>query len=105
MATVRIRASEDAQLSEQALSRLAALKDRPVDTSDIPESSPLELREIARQIREKRKKRMFTLRLETAAIEWWKSLGEGYTGIMSRLLEEAWRHPDWIKQCLESGRG
>ena len=102
MATIRIATTENDQLSAESLSRLALLKDRPVDTSDIPESSPSELQEIARQIREKRKKRMFTLRLETATIEWWRSLGEGYTGIMSRLLEEACRRPDWIKQCLSS---
>jgi uncharacterized protein (DUF4415 family) len=100
MAIVRIKATEKDQLSEEALVRLAVLKDRPVDTSDIPEASHRELREIARQVREKRKKRMFSLRLETATIEWWQSLGEGYTGLMARLLEEATRRPEWIRQCL-----
>jgi uncharacterized protein (DUF4415 family) len=100
MATIRVTATEKDQLSEESLTRLAALPDRPVDTSDIPESSPGELREIARQVREKRKKRMFSLRLETVTIEWWQSLGDGYTGVMARLLEEATRHPEWIRQCL-----
>jgi uncharacterized protein (DUF4415 family) len=100
MAIVRISASENDQISEESLARLAALRDRPVDTSDIPESSPDELREIARKVREKRKKRMFTLRLEASTIEWWQSLGDGYTGVMSRLLAEAWKHPEWIRQCL-----
>jgi uncharacterized protein (DUF4415 family) len=100
MAIVRTKSTENEQLSEESLARLAALKDRPVDTSDIPEANPQELREITRQIREKRKKRMFSLRLQTATIEWWKSLGEGYTSIMARLLEEARKHPEWISQCL-----
>jgi uncharacterized protein (DUF4415 family) len=99
MAIVRITASENDLIPEASLVRLAALKDRPIDLSDIPESSPEELREIARQVREKRKKKMFSLRLATSTIEQWKTLGEGYTGIMSRLLAEAWKHPDWIRQC------
>jgi uncharacterized protein (DUF4415 family) len=100
MAIVRTKAAEDEELSEVSLARLAALKNRPVDTSNIPEANQQELREITRQIREKRKKRMFSLRLQTATIQWWKSLGDGYTGIMARLLEEATKHPEWISQCL-----
>jgi len=100
MAIVQTKATEDQQLSEESLARLTALQKRPVDTSDIPEANPEELREITRQVREKRKKRMFSLRLQTATIEWWKSLGDGYTGVMAKLLEEARKHPEWISQCL-----
>jgi uncharacterized protein (DUF4415 family) len=86
--------------SPEALSRIAATDGRPVDTSDIPEASPRELKEIARRVRENRKKRMFSLRLENTTIEWWQSLGTGYTGIMARFLGEARVHPDWVKSCL-----
>ena len=100
MATVRITATEKDLLSEVSLARLAALHNRPVDTSDIPEANQEELREITRQVREKHKKKMFSLRLETTTIEWWQTMGEGYTSLMARLLDEATRHPDWIRQCL-----
>ena len=100
MATVRTTTTEKDLLSEESLARLAALHNRPVDTGDIPEANPEELREITRQVREKRKKRMFSLRLETTTIAWWQSLGDGYTSLMARLLEEATRRPEWIKQCL-----
>ncbi len=100
MAIIRTTAAESDFLSDESLARLAALRDRPVDTSDIPELSPPELREMARQLREKRKKVMFSLRLESATVDWWKSLGNGYTGVMSRLLDEARKHPDWIELCL-----
>ncbi|MDR0879016.1 MAG: BrnA antitoxin family protein [Treponema sp.] len=86
--------------SPEALSRIAATDGRPVDTSDIPEASPGELKEIARQARAKRKKRMFSLRLENATIEWWQSLGVGYTGVMARFLDKARLHPDWVRSCL-----
>ena len=106
MGMVRSTATEnDLLLSEEAIAELAALEGRPIDTSDIPELTPRELQEAARKAREKRKKRMFSLRLPAATIQWWQSLGEGYTGVMARLLEEAWRHPDWIKLCLQDNSG
>ena len=61
MGIVRTTATENDVLSEESLARLEALKDRPIDCSDIPELTPKELQEIYRQIREKRKKRMFSL--------------------------------------------
>jgi uncharacterized protein (DUF4415 family) len=100
MAIVKVSMNLLDKPSPETLDRLAALDGKPVDTSDIPEASPEELQEIARQVREKRKKRMFSLRLEAGTIHWWQSLGEGYTGIMARLLEEAIRHPEWIRECI-----
>jgi uncharacterized protein (DUF4415 family) len=88
--------------SAKTLARIKALDNRPVDTSDISEANPEELIQIAALIREKRKKRMFSLRLTNETIEWWQQLGEGYTAIMARLLEEAKAHPEWIKLCLQS---
>jgi hypothetical protein len=50
---------------------------------------------------EMRKKQMFSLRLQTSTIKWWKQhVGDGYTGVMSRLLEKATKHPEWIKDCF-----
>jgi uncharacterized protein (DUF4415 family) len=97
---VRRIANEGDSLSEESASRLATLEGRPIDTSDIPEASPEELKEMARILRGKRKKQMFSLRLANETIVWWRRLGEGYTGVMARLLEEAKNHPEWIKLCL-----
>ena len=101
MALVRKIVSDTDVLSTETLARMTALENRPVDTSDIPESTPEELREIRRQLREKRKKYMYSLRLEKDTIEWWQSLGAGYTRIMAYLLAEAKNHPEWIKECLQ----
>ena len=110
MAMVRYTIDTDnpPQLSEESLLRMAALKDRPIDYSDIPEESDEEweqgvLRGI--QIRAKQrekllKKQMFSLRLQKGTIAWWKSLGDGYTSIMARLLDEATRNPEWVEKCL-----
>jgi uncharacterized protein (DUF4415 family) len=100
MGMVRFTLTEDFQSSEESLKRLAALKDRPIDYSDIPESTPEEMEEMRLLAMQKRKKQMFSLRLQTSTIEWWKTLGNGYTTIMARLLDEARKHPEWIKMCL-----
>jgi hypothetical protein len=101
MGMVKYTLTEDSQLSEESLERLAALKDRPIDFSDIPELTPKELTAIRRQREEDRKKLMFSLRLQNGTIKWWKrTIGEGYTTVMARLLDNATRHPEWIKECL-----
>jgi len=100
MGIVRVIATERDQLSEESLERLASLKDRPIDFSDIPENTSEELEEMRLLAIEKRRKQMFSLRLQTSTINWWKALGNGYTSIMARLLDEATRHPEWIKKCL-----
>jgi len=88
------------QISEESIARLNSLDDRPIDYSDIPEYTIEEMQEMRRMALEIRKKQMFSLRLQTSTINWWKSLGSGYTGIMARLLDEATKHPEWIKMCL-----
>jgi uncharacterized protein (DUF4415 family) len=101
MAIVRKTLNKNTELSPESLARLEALKDRPVDFSDIPESTPEELELIRMHLRQKRPKRsMFSLRLPVDTIAWWKQMGPGYTAVMTRLLDEARNHPDWIKSCL-----
>ena len=100
MGMVRHTITEDSKLSEESLKRLAALKDRPIDFSDIPETTPEEIAEIRRQIDEGRRQ-MFSLRLQNGTLKWWKRvIGVGYTTVMSRLLDKATKHPEWIKECL-----
>jgi len=79
---------------------MAALKDRPIDYSDIPKNTHEEMEEMRLMAIEKRKKQMFSLRLKTSTIDWWKSLGDGYTGVMARFLDNARNHPDWVIKCL-----
>jgi len=98
---VRYTLTQDSKLSEESLKRLAALKDRPIDFSDIPELTPEEIAEIKRAKDEGRKKQMFSFRVQNGTIKWWKRMiGEGYTTIMARLLDKATKHPEWIKECL-----
>jgi uncharacterized protein (DUF4415 family) len=90
------------QLSEESLARLSALKNRPIDYSDIPELTDEQVADIKRQIEEGKNKQMFSLRLQKRTIKWWRdTIGIGYTTAMGRLLDEARRHPEWIKESLK----
>ena len=96
-------------LSEESLLRMAALKDRPIDYSDIPKRTREELQrgrllaiqKRAEQREKLMKKQMFSLRLQKGTIDWWKSLGSGYTGLMARLLDKTKEHPEWLEECLQ----
>jgi uncharacterized protein (DUF4415 family) len=94
--------SEEARnLSEKSIAELMALENRPIDYSDDREMTREELRAGRLMAVEMRKKQMFSLRLQTSTIDWWKQhVGEGYTGVMARLLDKATKHPEWIKDCL-----
>jgi len=104
MGMVRVTLTGNETVTEEGLKRMAALKDRPIDFSDIPETTDEELEAVKRQIAEGRRNReMFSLRLYNGTIEWWrKNIGAGYTNVMSLLLYEARKHPEWIKKALKS---
>jgi uncharacterized protein (DUF4415 family) len=93
---------KEEKTSYEKSGKLAESKAKQSNVSDIPQQAPHEeLKAIAKQRREKRKKKMFSLRLYVDTIEWWKTtFGEGYTGVMSRFLEEAKNYPDLVKKCL-----
>ena len=59
-----------------------------------------ELKNIAQQRREGAKKTIVSLRLTNKTLEKAKSLGKGYTGILSRLLDLAIEDPEMLKKCV-----
>lgn len=59
-----------------------------------------ELKSIAQQRREEAKKTIISLRLNNKTLEKAKSLGKGYTGILSRLLDLAIEDPEMLKKCV-----
>jgi len=73
---------------------------RPVKYSkDAPKLTAEELAEFKKINAEGRKKVNCTLRLSKTSLDWWKSLGDGYTAAMSRVLEEAQNYPELLK-CI-----
>ncbi|MCL2832670.1 MAG: BrnA antitoxin family protein [Treponema sp.] len=79
--------------------RTAAIK--PIHyTDDAPCLTDSELAEFKKINAENRRKVNCTLRLSRASLDWWKSLGDGYTAAMSRMLEEAQNYPELIKKII-----
>lgn len=70
---------------------------------DCPELTDEELSEFKRVSglrRAQRRKQTVTVRLSPQALTKAKSLGKGYTSILSRILETALNDNDMIKKCL-----
>jgi hypothetical protein len=92
----------EAELGGAVADREGRYKDatglRPSEDSVL---SPQQLEKIAQVAKERRERVMFSLRLSRTSINWWKSLGKGYTGLMTKFLEEAPNHPEWVKIVVE----
>jgi uncharacterized protein (DUF4415 family) len=74
---------------------------RPVTyTGDAPRLTATELAEFRKANAEGRERVMCTLRVQRSTLDWWKSLGGGYTSVMARILDEARNYPELLKKCL-----
>lgn len=91
-------------LTPSQIEMLTALASRPVTPDeDCPELTPEQLaqfRRISAVKREERCKQTVTLRLSPQALKRAKSLGKGYTSILSRILENALENPEIIRRNL-----
>lgn len=91
-------------LSPAQAEMLSKLESRPVTPDeDCPELTVEQLaqfRRISAANREERCKQTVTLRLSPQALRRAKSLGKGYTSVLSRILESALEDPDILKQHL-----
>ena len=83
------------------IAEIHAAAARPVKyTDEVPKLTAEELSEFKKTNAEGRKKVNCTLRLYKTSLDWWKSLGDGYTAAMSRVLEEARNYPDLLKRII-----
>ena len=85
-----------------AMLKRAAEMPFPAD-SEYPEFTDEELRQFTRiseERRSDRQKQTVTLRLSPQALKKAKSLGKGYTSVLSRILEWALDDPEIIKSNL-----
>lgn len=91
-------------LTDEQKKMLEELKTRPVTPDDdCPELTAEQLKQFARvseKNREERRKQTVTLRLSPQAVRTAKSLGKGYTSILSRILENALTDAELIKHYL-----
>lgn len=79
--------------------RVAAKK--PITYTNLaPRLTDEELAQFRKVNAENRKKITCTLRITKKSLDWWKSLGNGYTGAMARMLEDAQNHPEILKRII-----
>lgn len=91
-------------LTDAQIEMLTALAEKPaVPDEDCPELTEEQLsqfRKISAANREERCKQTVTLRLSPQALRKARSLGKGYTSVLSRILENALNNPDMIRRNL-----
>jgi len=90
--------------SQEQIEMLTKAAKLPIhEEAEYPEFSETELlqfKRISGVRRAGRQKRTVTLRLSPQALEKARSLGKGYTSVLSRILEKALADADIIKQNL-----
>lgn len=91
-------------LSSAQTEMLNKLESKPITSDeDCPELTMEQLaqfRRISAANREERCKQTVTLRLSPQALKRAKSLGKGYTSVLSRILESALENPDIVRHHL-----
>ena len=91
-------------LSEDQIKMLEALKDtEPSYDEDCPELSDEELKEFKRAVdiqKDNNRRETVTLRLPAKTLKKAKSLGKGYTSILSRIIEKTLDDVEMLKKCL-----
>lgn len=94
----------NAPLTVEQKQMLEALKTRPVqpdeDCPELTEEQLGQLTRVSEMRRGERRKQTVTLRLSPGALKTAKSLGKGYTSVLSRILENALKDTELIKHYL-----
>ena len=97
--TVRV----DQKPTKEQLRQIREIAKKPIHyTGDCPESTPEALAEFAAMARARRQRKvkpMVALRVEPEALEKYKSLGDGYTGIMADVLNYVANNPELLSRA------
>ena len=104
MAIHEVYIKEGMKPPASALAEVERASHLPINFDDAPEMTETQLAkaaEIARARRAARKKANLTIRVPQETIDKAKEmLGDGYTGVLRRLIVKAVDNPDMLKDCL-----
>lgn len=102
MTTFEIQSNR--KLTEKELEMLEKAKTRPIvfdeDSPELTQEELKQFRHVSELRQEERRKQTVTLRLSPTALRKAKSLGKGYTSVLSRILENALNDNEIIKRNL-----
>ena len=85
------------------LREIEAAKERPIVYDDAPELTLGQYAEMAALAKERRKKEtkpVIALRIDPDTLRKAKATGKGYTGFLSRLLDNAINDPEMVQKSL-----
>ena len=89
--------------TKEQLKQIRKISKKPIHyTEDCPESTSEALAEFAAMARARRKRKtkpVVALRMESEALEKYKSLGDGYTGIMADVLNYVADNPEILSRA------
>ena len=90
--------TEDQKSMLEAMDKKAIVLDE--DSPELSSEVLAQFQRIAEQRRDERRKQIVSIRLSPQALAKAKSLGKGYTSVLSRILEYALNDKDLIQKCL-----
>lgn len=104
MATKRIRLDRDQKPTVEQLEEIKAAENNPIvydeDCPQITEQQYAEMAELARSRRREEIKTVVAIRISPATLKKAKATGKGYTGFLSRLLDNAINDPELVAKSL-----
>ncbi len=103
MATIKTTIYDGQQPTEAQKAEIEAASKQPISFDDAPELTPeqyAEMAELARAKREDAVKPVISLRISPDTLEKAKATGKGYTGFLSRLLDNAINDPSMVLKSL-----
>jgi uncharacterized protein (DUF4415 family) len=90
---------------KEVIKRLRQAARRPINyTEDCPKSTPEALKEFAHLAAERnrrKKKQSITIRIAPDVLESYKTMGDGYTGIMADVLKYAVNNPSILTEATK----
>ncbi len=101
---IRTTLEERGSITQEEIEMLERAKNSPIvfdeDSPELTEEDLKGFRRVSEENRLERNKQTVTLRLSPQALRKAKSLGKGYTSVLSRILEGALGDNDVIKHYL-----
>lgn len=90
--------------TKEQIEMLNKVADRPVtfdeDARELTEEELAKFKRVSEERRNERRKQIVTLRVSPNTLAKAKSLGVGYSGVLSRMLDMCLNDPELIKKCL-----
>lgn len=91
-------------LTEEEIKMLENAEKMPIvydeDSPELTDEQFKQFRLVSEMRKEERRKQTVTIRLSSKTLTKAKSLGKGYTSVLSRIIEEAFDDKEFLERCL-----